>query len=729
MAKKKLNKAQGGDNILPNYNVPMQEYQRPFINPYGYSFSPEQNPNVKIYGLGAEAQYDVNDRLNLHGGLNTQSVLYPGGSDMFMKPTYNVGLTYKFEKGGWLEKYNDGGPVQENYNDNTTSYPPGFVGMGYDTQGRNYSPAWGGQFAMGGSLPGSVGFTYARTNSPAPSEGPYAKKTLPSAQNGQEMSFYQHGLDWTPRNISRDGSEVPKNQNAQYVLPRYNMPRAGSDNTAITYNTPSGPISTATTGQKKKDVAASTKAMGKGKRTEEKMKAQRIAERKSAVAAKDKGEAFTLPTGESKTYEQMSPREQMYVSGKALEQRGRFNENDEAWYDVINPLNWIGEGASSLARAPLEAKQSNSILPYVTSVGGNLLTGALAGGNTDITGGIRKMFKPAATWSKELVQGSIKAGRLKNPEFVTALRTEAAGFNPVNVAPHPSLNPTQQTFTGSWIQNASKQNPAAFNEVLAYVTGAERKQAGNMQLLSDVIPWSKAQKITGRNLPFDAKTMSFGAGKYGNLENALKEGAITGREFALLKNYNSQAGRIAGSPNLSEAMNQTISRLRAHPELYNPNEMLSPALASTLRASPIAIGSSELIASEIQALKNAAMRGDYISKPFIEGSKQFARGAGKEELGHGVIHEKENDKTFEEGGVIKDDMGYWNPDNWGKVVEIDSPNITMQDVYEPLEGISKQTGERKVMLPGKDYTFANTKQVIEKPLNKKSTGGWLDKYN
>ena len=44
--------------------------------------------------------------------------------------------------------------------------------------------------AMGGSIPGSVGFTYARTNSPAPSEGPYAKKTLPSAQNGKVHKKY-----------------------------------------------------------------------------------------------------------------------------------------------------------------------------------------------------------------------------------------------------------------------------------------------------------------------------------------------------------------------------------------------------------------------------------------------------------------------------------------------------------------------------------------------------------
>ena len=65
------------------------------------------------------------------------------------------------------------------------------------------------QKAMGGSIPGSVGFTYARTNSPAPSNGKYAKKTKASAENGQEMKYYQEGLDWKPKNISQNGSAIP----------------------------------------------------------------------------------------------------------------------------------------------------------------------------------------------------------------------------------------------------------------------------------------------------------------------------------------------------------------------------------------------------------------------------------------------------------------------------------------------------------------------------------------
>ena len=45
------------------------------------------------------------------------------------------------------------------------------------------------EFAMGGSLPGSVGFTYARTGS-IPSNGPYAKKTKASAQKGKEIPYH-----------------------------------------------------------------------------------------------------------------------------------------------------------------------------------------------------------------------------------------------------------------------------------------------------------------------------------------------------------------------------------------------------------------------------------------------------------------------------------------------------------------------------------------------------------
>jgi hypothetical protein len=52
-------------------------------------------------------------------------------------------------KNKWLDNYGE----EENYNDSQTTAPQGFDGDGYSNVGRNYSPAWGGQFQEGGEIP------------------------------------------------------------------------------------------------------------------------------------------------------------------------------------------------------------------------------------------------------------------------------------------------------------------------------------------------------------------------------------------------------------------------------------------------------------------------------------------------------------------------------------------------------------------------------------------------
>jgi hypothetical protein len=243
------------------------------------------------------------------------------------------GSYYKLKKnGGWLEKYNDGGPIQPNYNDYSVSAGPGFQGDGYSNVGRNYSPAWGGQFQMGGAvkrfmqptetfknigynplenelsteystsiggdgevylvpgyrqgrvlndpegvfntygehlggpfktvkaaedfakfrhdyveknknipapfktrdyamggsiggatqgIPGATGFMYSRDSGSNPSEDKGRNKvykTDASAQNGKEMKFYQEGLDFKPKSISKNGSVI-KDDMGQYNHP------------------------------------------------------------------------------------------------------------------------------------------------------------------------------------------------------------------------------------------------------------------------------------------------------------------------------------------------------------------------------------------------------------------------------------------------------------------------------------------------------------------------------
>lgn len=114
--------------------------------------------------------------------------------------------------GGWLSKYDV--PEAQNGIEGTMG--------GLTDKGFNYNGAWGGtmqdggnlmpamaganqtvpmaqlgdsvkpitmQLAMGGSLPGAVGFTYARTAGAAPANGPYAKKTKASAKDGEEVKY------------------------------------------------------------------------------------------------------------------------------------------------------------------------------------------------------------------------------------------------------------------------------------------------------------------------------------------------------------------------------------------------------------------------------------------------------------------------------------------------------------------------------------------------------------
>jgi hypothetical protein len=108
-------------------------------------------------------------------------------------------------------------------------------------------------------------------------------------------------------------------------------------------------------------------------------------------------------------------------------------------------------------------------------------------------------------------------------------------------------------------------------------------------------------------------------------------------------------------------------------------------------------------------------------------------------------------KKMQNGGVIKDDRGQWaHP---GEITQIDSNDITMQGVNYPVLGIGAD-GEQMMMQPGEDYKF-NKGPVTEYPMmksggninnldaqpiekldqltnftnyNKPTKGGWLDKY-
>lgn len=70
---------------------------------------------------------------------------------------------------------------------------------------------------------------------------------------------------------------------------------------------------------------------------------------------------------------------------------------------------------------------------------------------------------------------------------------------------------------------------------------------------------------------------------------------------------------------------------------------------------------------------------------------------------------------LQRGGTIpSNSLGQYEYPNQVVNVPTDG-SITMQGINYPVIGISQETGERKLMQPDKDYSFKNTKNVLEIP--------------
>ena len=172
----------------------------------------DTNIKADVSGLRPEVKrakyFDVRDVVNQNFG----------GSD----------TSYKY--------YPENGPLQELAPEpyNTRTITPRYQ-MGGDVYPVNYVPQAQGGMSMPGATGnmyaryeqgGDVDYSYPRTKG-IPSNGPYAKKTLPSAQNGQEMKFYQQGLDFMPKTISKNGGWLDGYDKAQegdtikYGTPEY----------------------------------------------------------------------------------------------------------------------------------------------------------------------------------------------------------------------------------------------------------------------------------------------------------------------------------------------------------------------------------------------------------------------------------------------------------------------------------------------------------------------------
>jgi hypothetical protein len=694
----------------------------------------------------------------------------------------------KKQDGGWLDKYEQGGMVlkqkttdnygtKPNANNSDVSLPPGFKGWAYNTKGRNYSPAWGGQFAMGGNLPGATGMMYARTINPAPSNGPYAKKTKASAQNGQEMKFYQAGLDFTPKTISQDGLKLIPRAVGDLQGPKID-PRMSSNIAAAQEKDRQAQV------RVKQEFVGPAAPRTKEHEAYRKRKLAEIAATNPEVRLNDSGELETSPYGDfMKSY------------GKNLDKFVTSLETPLAIMDVAMAGPLVGKFLPKISPGILSAKNlkevSRSILqgipterslprllpdelkPFrqVQEIGRLKATGARSAEqmkyaleNNLPEEHFQKVFNRskkeaedllASGFGKQEAQIAQTADESLNRETMQAIedfnnrpvtpelqaqrdrlraRLRALSNRPAETGGYGTINTQgivdRDTYILETAEGLSQSTPPPLPELGVSFSQEELRRA--------------LAQVEGGESKFTNTTSNI----IGGAINAPK--ALGKKANSLLNKYTQEYPYYSGEviqkvPSLSLSAQGTLKnvskKVEFAPEGIKSGDVFTGSLNTShssylpqlkqvfkyRKGEPQFLGYRPM--NEMGFLSEYGYSAKDIAKYLnTEIDEQVKRGllpkniqrpyvSGGLTSPNKVVLPQYGIRQYQKGGQISvDPMGYWNPENWGKPVTIPSTDITMQGVYEPLIGIS-DTGDVQYMEPGGDYTF-DGEYVTEYPMAK-----------
>jgi hypothetical protein len=741
-------------------------------------------------------------------------------------------------------------------------------------EGKDYGSATG-QFAMGGSIPGAVGFTYARTAGAAPSEGPYAKKTLPSAQDGEEVTYthnpsgsreaYTLKRTVTPYTSKRDIrrlTQMPTDPRQVNFLSNYagaigepglegfqyptSVPFEGKKHWNIDrfiidpqFGTsyPELRNQASTREEMRNNVLADMYKYNMLQNPDKRGKAWRQAKRfvrteidpRTSGAYYEEAVRSKLPFAAGSITDAV---DESYMRGFGIAQSSAQSPeiSDDDFYTADFKNKPITESrAKEVATDWLrnykglskkQAKQYIQSLPTYTKF--RAVNSSKPSNNTATCppgyefnyevqeclpkkskfGGVTETLPSAQDglmtgkdyyeqWMnspmyKQMLETSVQGPEL---ERISQGRTKSYSL-PYSVVPTNFEDPT----VGGERRYRVRTPLTATSKELEEMTSALRYAAANPK---DKDAVRKAKQImeptiTGWDVLIN-KQFKPGTARY---ESTLAHelGHLTDAPFVPGKLSASDLKKFDTRDYIPASDKEKIKKYTENKTLDEYNKYLSNPketrqFLNELRYVGKTQGIYDPFTEKITVDKFRKISGDQspskdallhlysedeivdmlnsISKAPQEGIPTAQNGQEMSFYQHGLDWTPRNisrnggwlDK-FEEGGeIVKDNEGYWNPQNWGKPVEINSNKITMEGVLEPLLGVS-DTGDTQMMYPGKNYTFNGTKVVEypreyftardgksvnradEYPLEKldnllnftnynkpqKAKNGWLDKY-
>jgi hypothetical protein len=665
-----------------------------------------------------------------------------------------------------------------------------------DMMGYNYN-----KFNMGGSLPGSVGFMYARTNSPAPSNGPYAKKTKASAQdgktihpidlhlpkyekpkpfftgygfsqnpvnnvnvygvgaygtgnindrlnlsgnvnsasvfypggekmfmnprfevgmkykfdNGGSMSYYQNGLDWKPKSISKNGGWLENH-----------VPQAQKGFELATGIKPVTFLNNAT------DIIGRTPIQI----IKHNQKGEEIANRNIATNKRQ-----FLNQGQATTKESEARRKTL--TKQAVNQLPNVIYDEQTGTtSAVNP-NMTYEGDPANFMGERQQKAIDHIAGALEAAGYITGAGELAGaGYSALRKGISTLPSPKTIALSKILDNSKLNTKLANNLYANRILEEEL------IAPNVSFKGLETNLPeGSRIINHAGSPFLQKDGRMYYI----QEHDDRIRLLDntdyfvphpeDLYPSkSKLKDLKKYNISDKSDPI------YDNQWYHFNQTTDPIDDWIIHNDLGGIKGEKTWWKKSEPYKGMTNRSLFDQPEgrhIYAKQSALESSLGRPLNEH------RELIGDIIK--KGNVQRGGLTITPTgesllpnVQGLKSFTYNPLTKSMERGIFKKKQ-------GGVVKDDNGYWNPDNWGKVVEIDSPDITMKGVDQDLIGISDE-GDVQYMTRGKDYKFKG-KKVREYPVGKNGVnqqdekvyeqldqlinfsnyntsekGGWLDKY-
>jgi hypothetical protein len=603
-------------------------------------------------------------------------------------------------------------------------------------------------------------------------EAQFYQETGHQFQNGGEMKYYQNGLDFKPKSISRDGGWLNKYDQAQEgTKVKFDPKKFAADKKRNT------PLQQSIN---KESNSEDYRRWTDSKEYKDAVKAEKIANDK-AILADRKNRINKSVAAQKKSFTKDNWRQQLADETQATGDKLRiFPEDPDSFIDEwLNPGVMIGNMATDLGSAPLRAQQENSYMPYVTSIGVPLLTGGLEGIGAKTTGqfvsnianpfnivpGYKSVEKAIAPKIKKtlakgvlpILEGaqSVK-NKVYNKAFDLASSYRANNKNimqkaieDVNAGNAWSRewysNPQIQNRYDEWITPANKfidPKTALFHSNIENMYPGMSsinldKSIGNR--LSGTVARNNLEKLITEG-GFTKPVTSFGSekgmlGRYSHTPNdALVNIAhpgfnkrIFGKGFDVgntVVHENIHAltkGDYGFKPEYLQKFKEPfkgVTGLTKHQKyLIKPTEVHARIgeLRRTFNLTPETVVDDKLMDHIInQGLKGkTSVQKDFFKLIKDKNSfKQLMNTAPAGVVGVGLGANALQQQK--EGGVIKDDRGQW--EHPGEITEIGSNQITMEGVPYNVLGIS-DTGDTKLMKPGKNYKFKG-KKVTEFPMAK-----------